>query len=151
MLLQLPRSVRWRIYLKIYELPVLNTMTTPSLFLSAIQQHNAFVIQQHQQRYQQLVEKYVGEEEEEQEDGEADDIHYGKSTSVPVPEIDPLTAMLMEQKAEESRKAELLLKYKKERARRKRGLTTEARHIGDESDGGVDRASVSLCVISSNF
>ena len=59
------------------------------------------------------------------------------------PEIDPLTAMVMEQEAIETRKAELLLKYKKERARRKRGLTTEGRQVVGESDG-VDEASVSV-------
>jgi hypothetical protein len=113
--------------------------------LMAIQQHNAAAIQRHQQRFQQLVEKYVDVIEEDDGEETMDDPDKVPKQSIPTSkifEMDPLTAMLMEQKAEETRKAELMLKYKKERARLKRGLATEGRYIGSESDG-VDQASVS--------
>jgi hypothetical protein len=55
--------------------------------------------------------------------------------------------MVLEQKAQETRKAELLLKYKKERARRKRGLTTEGRYTGSDESDGIDRASVSFITV----
>ena len=59
--------------------------------------------------------------------------------------------MVMEQEAQETRKAELYLKYRKERARMKRGLSVEARVIEGEADEGVDRASVSICQDASVF
>ena len=63
--------------------------------------------------------------------------------------MDPLTAMVMEQEAQETRKQELYLKYRKERARRKRGLATELSRpkIGEDDDeDGLDRAAVSFPV-----
>jgi hypothetical protein len=136
-----PRSVRWRIQLGVNRSidqslvsEPLDTLSTKEL-LVLIYATNKEAIRQQNERFQSLMEKYVEEEvDEEEQETPAD---------TPAPEIDPLTAMVMEQDAIESRKAELLLKYKKEKARRKRGLTTEGRHIGDESDG-IDRASVSL-------
>ena len=129
------------------------TTSVPSL-LMAIQQQNATTLQQHQQRFQHLVEKYVDVEEEVYDDKDnneceeeermedAQTVTKQSTPTTKISEMDPLTAMLMEQKAEETRKAELMLKYKKERARLKRGLVTEGRYIGSESEGG-DQASVS--------
>jgi hypothetical protein len=104
---------------------------------------NEELISQQKARFNELMEKYVEEEEEEgsPEQEEADN---------KAAEVDPLTAMVMEQEARETRKAELLLKYRKERARRKRGLTVEAGTSGGESDG-IDRASVSTQEIRGRF
>ena len=110
--------------------------------LELIYQTNKGAIQKQNGRFQSLMEKYV-EDEVEEEAAPEDTVQKEDSKA---PEVDPLTAMVMEQEAIETRKAELLLKYKKERARRKRGLTTEGRHIGDESDG-IDRASVSFSFV----
>lgn len=100
------------------------------------------------------MEKYVHEEEEEQAEacddstssktnGIGDGGETGAHTGSPV-DVDPLTAMVMEQEARETRKQELYLKYRKERARRKRGLVTELSRPTDagEEDDGLDRASV---------
>lgn len=138
----IPRSVRWRIQLGIFQSvdPAEFRESSTKDILDAIYQINTGVIQQQKERFQSLMEKYVEEEVE-------DELHSPEPPqTAALPEVDPLTAIVMEQQAIETRKAELLLKYKKERARRKRGLTTEGRHIGDESDG-IDRASVStnLC------
>jgi hypothetical protein len=135
----IPRSVRWRIQLGVLENVDPSDWNSASIAdqLNLIYETNKELIQKQQERFQSLVEKYVEVEipVEEVQSPEKETVHQ-------VPDVDPLTAMLMEQQALETRKAELLLKYKKERARRKRGLTTEGRQIGDESDG-IDQASVS--------
>jgi hypothetical protein len=138
-----PRSVRWRIQLGVYQGidpstfgEPLDTLSTKEL-LDHIYDTNKESIRQQHERFQRLMDKHVEVEVEEEEQEMATD------KTEAAPEIDPLTAMVKEQEAIETRKAELLLKYKKERARRKRGLSTEGRHIGDESDG-IDRASVSV-------
>lgn len=135
----IPRSVRWRIQLGVYNAVdttgVVDTASTAQL-LNLIYETNKEVIQKHHERFQSLVEKYV-----EVEIPAEEAVSPANETHLQLPDVDPLTAMLMEQQALETRKAELLLKYKKERARRKRGLTTEGRQIGDESDG-IDQASL---------
>lgn len=136
-----PRSVRWRIHLGVYR-PLnaseCNECSNKEI-LEIVYRTNKDIILQQRDRFQKLTEKYLEEEEGVEETEE----ETGPTEEEPqAPEVDPLTAMVMEQEAIETRKAELLRKYKKERARRKRGLTTEGRQIGDESDG-IDGASVS--------
>jgi hypothetical protein len=136
-LANLPRSVRWRIQLGIFLDPS-QADPTASTTLDFVYKWNQAAISEHNARFQELMAKYVEEEvEDEHEEGEA-------SAAPPAPaEIDPLTAMVREQEARETRKAELYLKYRKEKARRKRGLTTEgAGSPGGENDG-IDRVSVS--------
>ncbi len=133
----IPRSVQWRIQLGVYQSidPSGLEVLSETEMLELIYQANKDVIQRQHERFQGLVEKYV--------EIELEDVPSPEKAAPPQDvEVDPLTAMVMEQQALEMRKAELLLKYKKERARRKRGLTTEGHHIGDENDG-IDRASVS--------
>ena len=113
--------------------------------LEHVLQWNEEALSQQKARFHELMEKYVEEEEEEEE-------QQHKKTEPPKPaEVDPLTAMVMEQQARETRKAELMLKYRKERARRKRGLAVEAGSAnGDESDG-IDRASVRTYLVHEFF
>ena len=154
----LPRSVRWRIQLGLLQDPskdiVANDVGINSVGricnLETLTDYNHDAIFKQAERFKCLVEKYVEEtieiDNEKQsassspstENKGSDDF---ESSSKPA-EIDPLTAMVMEQEAQETRKAELYLKYRKERARRKRGLATEARVIESENDE-VDQASVS--------
>lgn len=143
---QLPRSIRWRLQLKLFEWPP-DANPTGSTLMEQIQRQNANIIQQQNERFQKLVEQYIEEDVPEGEEETAPTVSHEETTAPTASaEIDPLTAIFMEKQAQETRQAELLLKYKKERARRKRGLTTEGgRQIGDETDG-IDRASVSaLC------
>jgi hypothetical protein len=100
---------------------------------------NEGTIGQHNARFKELMEKYVEVEEEEEHHPSEEEV---KETA-PL-EVDPLTAMVMEQEARETRKAELYLKYRKERARRKRGLTSETGNSTGEENDGIDRASVSI-------
>jgi hypothetical protein len=101
---------------------------------------NEDTIAQHNARFKELMEKYVEVEEEDEHDKHVSEEEVKET---PAPEIDPLTAMVMEQEARETRKAELYLKYRKERARRKRGLTSETGNSTGEENDGIDRASVS--------
>ena len=148
----LPRSVRWRIQLGLLEY---DSDLSSQHTLENIYSLNASQIEQQNNKFQELMEKYVHEEEEEQTEA-YDDLTSSKTNGIgdggeagahagsPV-DVDPLTAMVMEQEARETRKQELYLKYRKERARRKRGLVTELSRPTDagEEDDGLDRASVS--------
>ena len=148
----LPRSLRWRIQLGILHDPIASTNFAKNAKesicnLNSILSHNEDEISRQAERFKNLVEKYT------EETSEVDNEHPDLSPSMPSDkfefdstsnsaEVDPLTAMVMEKEAQETRKAELYLKYRKERARMKRGLATEARVIESESDE-VDRATVS--------
>ena len=119
-LAELPRSVRWRIQLGSLIEP--QTVDDDSLFatpLETVFKFNERIIQEQNARFQEFVRKYVEVEvEERDEEGQESEENNQNSAAA---EIDPLTAMVMEQEARETRKAELMLKYRKEKARRKRG------------------------------
>ncbi len=145
-LASLPRSVRWRIQLGLLQDPSAaggghNGMCD----VEKVFEYNRDAIQKQEERFKGLEEKYVEETTEEGNEQNAtmslSPEESGFDSTKPA-EIDPLTAMVMEKEAQETRKAELYLKYRKERARMKRGLATEARVIESESDE-VDKASVS--------
>ena len=153
----LPRSVRWRIQLGLLQDPTAAAASSTNVdsdenlcTLQTVLEYNSEIISKQADRFKELVEKYIEETIEEAEKAEeqsnnrsSDNSGVDDSNAAAKPaEIDPLTAMVMEQEAQETRKAELYLKYRKERARRKRGLTSEARVIESDSDE-VDQASVS--------
>ena len=139
-----------------------------SCTLETVTEYNSEIIAKQGERFKELVEKHVEETEgvdatkNEQQQQQQPNNNVSSSSgnnnnnnnNATIDDtakfaFDPLTAMVMEQEAQETRKAELYLKYRKERARRKRGLTTEARVIESENDEVVDRASVSyvLCYV----
>ena len=132
----LPRSIQWRL-----QLGLLKGVT--NMTLEEIVAENQELVQQQSTRFERLMEKHVVEEKEEEEQPSTTSKPSPQQdpTPDPAPEYDPLTAMVMENEAKETRKQELYLRYRKERARRKRGLTTEAQPHGEECDG-IDRASV---------
>jgi hypothetical protein len=135
----LPRSIQWRLQLGL--LKGVTNMTLEEIILE-----NQDLVKQQSTRFERLMEKHVHSEEEDDENEEevtASAAVPEQAPQQPAPEYDPLTAMVMENEARETRKQELYLRYRKERARRKRGLTTEAQPHGEESDG-IDRASVSI-------
>jgi hypothetical protein len=157
---KLPRSVRWRLQLGILSEPPPDGQDQ-DLSLDVLFQHNKSIVSDLGEKFKELVTKHVEEDEDggnnnNDDDGTEADNNSGKSNggneggNAHATEIDPLTAMVMEEQARETRKAELYLKYRKERARRKRGLTTEARIIESESDE-VDRASVSFLVFAASL
>jgi hypothetical protein len=133
-----PRSITWRIQLGL--------LKGGGSSLEEIYQQNQETILQQHKRFQELVEKHVEmEDEEEQQQQHVNVAEQGpvqnKQGETVVDDMDPLTAMVKENEQRETRKQELYLKYRKERARRKRGLNVEAQAYGEESDG-IDRASV---------
>lgn len=157
-LASLPRSVRWRIQFGLLQDPSSILTSAANIgkkemhvcTLETVLNHNHQLITKQADRFKDLVEKHL-----EEPTGDSNDSHEQSNNLSPnrnelgdvnpspkSADIDPLTAMVMEQEAQEIRKAELYLKYRKERARRKRGLTTEARVIESESDE-IDQASVS--------
>ncbi len=157
-LASLPRSVRWRIQLGLLKDPSADDSVTNAnnnrdgkrnCNVEVVFENNRDVIQQQEDRFKALVQKYVEETTDVGNDEHAtpplSPEEIGFDSAKPA-EIDPLTAMVMEKEAQETRKAELYLKYRKERARMKRGLATEARVIESESDG-VDQASVSTLIV----
>ena len=147
----LPRSIRWRLQLGILSEPPPPPQPTQQqqLDLEMLLKHNQATEKAINDKFKELVTNHVEVEEEDNGGGENGGDDGTKETSSAAntggdaDEIDPLTAMVMEEQERETRKAELYLKYRKERARRKRGLTTEARIIESECDEVVDRASVS--------
>lgn len=148
----LPRSIQWRLQLGVLQAvdpAKWNPAMSDAQVLELVFQENESTLQQQKEQFQKLIENHVEEEVVEEEGVEIQTEPSNSPQSPPQPEVDPLTAIVMEHQARETRKAELLLKYKKERARRKRGLTTEGKVIGDESDG-IDRASVSISSQSFN-
>merc|ERR1719162_1096841 len=137
-LIYLPRSVRWRIQLGLLQDPsagatVANTKVKEDekliCTLETVSAYNHDTISAQAERFKGLVEKYVEESTEIEEEqpslsqslSSENNGFDGTNNTAEPGEIDPLTAMVMEQKAQEMRKAELYLKYRKERARRKRG------------------------------
>ena len=160
----LPRSVRWRIQLGLldYDSSSLSSSSSSSSLsatLEDIYQRNIQRVTQQNQRFQELLEKYVEEEPQEtdvdiaspttKEDMEQPSSPPSKTKQQqqqqqqqPKVDIDPLTAMVMENEARETRKQELYLKYRKERARRKRGLSQAGGYQGGDESDGIDRASV---------
>jgi hypothetical protein len=161
-----PRSVQWRIHLGLLKgCPDSDANAgNPSVVVSStsledVYKWNSEFIAQQQGRFKELMAKYVEEEQEEHPPDPAASLSPVAATpnknnnnpggGDPLANsnnnnLDPLTAMFMEQEAQETRKQELYLKYRKERARRKRGLSSPgggAYTGGDESDD-VDRVSV---------
>lgn len=137
----LPRSLRWRIQLGLFIDPA-NEDPTVSTSIETCWQWNSATVTQQNERFKGLMEKYI--EEEEEVTNKTVDQSAGNASSPPtVSDIDPLTAMVREQEERESRKAELYLKYRKEKARRKRGLTTDGGYVGNGESDGIDTASVS--------
>lgn len=135
----MPRSVVWRIRLGLMS----REETQTTLSFEEVIQHNFSLLHDQFQEYEALRETYsdhlvardlqdVEQEEEEQEDENGqDEQDVGASDSKDGPNngsndasaaVDPLTAMLIQQQAEEDRKQALDLRYRKERALRKRGF-----------------------------
>lgn len=119
--------------------PASKAATPMPLSLETVLEANGEQILKQNDRYQDLVSRYMDVEVEEEQVNEQDQGQHAQSAA----EIDPLTAMVMEKEAHESRKAELYLKYRKEKARRNRGLATEARVVQEDTDG-VDQAALSI-------
>lgn len=150
----LPRSVRWRIQLGLLGDPLANNNVPNTSTkggnnelvcnLESVLGLNRDAIAKQEERFKRLEDKYIEETAEEgKEEQISENNGFDNANDSPKSaEIDPLTAMVMEKEAQETRKAELYLKYRKEKAMMKRGLKTEARVIESESDT-VDRASVS--------
>eukprot|EP00934_Nitzschia_sp_Nitz4_P002206 Nitzschia sp. Nitz4//scaffold31_size150131//53596//55515//NITZ4_002822-RA/size150131-processed-gene-0.105-mRNA-1//1//CDS//3329547641//2206//frame0 len=142
----LPRSLRWGVQLGVYQFDSAswNPTWTESQVVQLFFEQNETLIQQQAEKFQRLNDEYLLVQEEGEPEAPPTTSSQHAQAATPdssATDMDPLTAMVMEQEAIENRKAELMMKYKKERARRKRGLTTEGTTATDESEG-MDRASL---------
>lgn len=122
----LPRSIRWRIQLGLLQVPEDLDGADPAL-LNSLTELNRTRVEEQRAHYDALLEKHFAsirpiEEEEEESLPEAQEEPTVEEEDL----LDPLTAMVMEQEAREKRRKELDLKYRKERARRNRGMSVEA-------------------------
>lgn len=140
----LPRSIRWRVQLGLLIDPTATTSAdcSSSATIETVLECNKETLIECKNIFKELVEKHVEEAVVIVESNGQESSSSSTTKERTEIDIDPLTAIVMEEEARETKKSELYLKYRKERARRKRGLTTEARIIESESDE-VDRASVS--------
>lgn len=126
----LPRSVRWRIQLGLLEVPEKNEEQTE--FLERLIDLNRIAVNEQRSRYDALVQKHFSsihpqEEIDPPQIELPSNDHLRELTEKDDGELlDPLTAMVMEQDARENRRKELDLKYRKERARRNRGISVDA-------------------------
>lgn len=148
----LPRSIRWRLQLGLWILPDRENDQEQLWTLQEILDHNREIIEQQRQGYSQLLLQF--EEEDGVNQGELNVQHAPDEKTGSVkeeandqvddissnPEVDPLTALLREREAQEERLHDLDLKYRKDKARRKRGVYQE---LADTTDRG-DTYSVRL-------
>ena len=157
----LPRSIRWRMQLgqlKYQESDI--GWTTDELNI-----YNREFMKQQRTIYQGLCENYerkgvgflqdengfvVQQDEDDDDDDQPDDNNHNDNGDGDPNQVDPLTMMVMDIEKKEKRRQELDLKYRKERALRKRGATVET-VLDDDSDGDrFDTYSVRL-KISTHF
>ena len=143
----LPRSVVWRLRLGLLQAPpsaAADASNTNKPALEAVLQNNLTLLQEEQAQYQRLQEAYRDHFTADKHGGEGK--HPGNDStdaaatteSSPDPSslsspqdaaaaaaiADPLTAMLQQQEAQEHRRHDLELKYRKEKALQKRGLAS---------------------------
>ena len=161
----LPRSIRWRLQLGVWMLPspqreqlqlqdsdeIEPEWTLPEILernqdLIDVQRGNYDLLVQMLQEVMEQNDEQEREQEHEQIDPESEDENPSNpstpttvslNTTLPIL-VDPLTALVKERDAQEQRLYDLDLKYRKRRARRKRGL------LPTETDRG-DTYSVSSC------
>lgn len=144
----LPRSLIWRLRLGLLKSP-------SEMALEDVIRHNTELLQEEQSHYEKLQATYkdhltktttridpnADNSEDEAEEEELEELPpeldpLQATTSSEAAALDPLTAMLQEQQAQEDRRQELDLRYRKERARRKRGLATDAKVVVADCDEG---------------
>lgn len=159
----LPRSIRWRLQLGLLALPNSNgdEKEQDNVYsFKELYECNASLLQDQRRRYQDLVEQHAETLHAflhaEQQDDNTNANKQASQESTPANEtttaavsLDPLTAMLREQEAQEKRRQELELKYRKERARRNRGISNDGQVSNDSGGDGAttDAVRQTSCVM----
>lgn len=166
----LPRSIRWRLQLGLLALPNSKDdeeedgSEEPTMLTEQdLYEYNASLMHDQRQRYLDLREQHrealeafrnESHHRDESNDETSNDVpaQDTASTSTDATLLDPLTAMVREQEAQEKRRQELELKYRKERARRNRGISDEAgaSHHNGESSKNTGNTVRSVCCFSMN-
>ncbi|CAB9527224.1 TBC1 domain family member 5 [Seminavis robusta] len=158
---KLPRSVTWRLLLGLIKSPRQNTTV---LELEDVIQFNNQLLQEEVSNYARLKELYTPHLSEMDAPSAPAVISTSNGDPIETPEadkplpiapdsssdfFDPLTAMMMEQQAQEVRRQELDLAYRKEKARRNRGLSDPGSKVVEDyvdADGEkkLDREALSI-------
>lgn len=139
-----PRSIRWRLQLGLLALPNdADDDNDNDCSMEDIYKYNASLLHDQRSRYHDLVDKYevglhaaaasveAAVQEKEEAPAESKNNNHDSTAA-----LDPLTAMVREQEAQAKRRQELELKYRKERARRNRGIYEGERD--SPTNGGTD-------------
>ena len=113
----LPRSVRWRLQLGVWKLPHKDEGEL-QWTLEEILERNHDLIEIQRGNYNLLVEM-LHELMEQEEQEQVQEQQQEESITL---DVDPLTALVQERDAQAQRLHDLDLKYRKQRARRKRGV-----------------------------
>lgn len=127
------RSNRWRVQLGLFRKDQPDTWER--------------VQQQRRVEYQQLVAQYPFPDDGEDDDDDNDEAEMD-APAVAAASLDPLTAMVMQQEEKTVRLQALDLQYRKERARRNRGLGGADRVMEDEE---YDEAAANLQIIDKDL
>ena len=160
-IIQLPRSIVWRLRLGLLQsaASAADASTTATATLNDVIRANRQTLQDEQTEYEQWQTSYqhhfssVGEKSTEKDISTEEGLGVTEDAAVTAPAIvtataseqdeDPLTAMLQEQEAQEGRRRALDLKYRKEKARQKRGIQLGVGELADEgtSNAAADTTS----------
>jgi len=140
----LPRSMRWRLQLGVFKLPPSSLSSSSDQqevqvdkwSFSDLWQCNSDICQELRWEYTRLQQEWMVFRSEQQTTQQT------KQTKKPIvvslskssPSLDPLSAFAKENTAQEKRLEELELKYKREKALRKRGLYNEDNDGGDDDE-----------------
>lgn len=152
----LPRSVRWRMQLGLLKYPESEIgWTTEDLHA-----YNEQVLKQQRAAYRDLCDHYELDLVEDENGFVKQADQQEEVLSEDEEDVDPLTMMVMDIEKKEKRRQELELKYRKEKALRKRGVAVD-KVINDDSDGdrfdtysvspGYHCTSTSLASLFSSF
>jgi hypothetical protein len=130
------RSFRWRVQLGL--LPTAN---------DSVSQWPALLAQQRED-YQRLIEQHPFPDDDEQPGNSMNDGSPIPTTESAASQFDPLTAMLMEEQEKSERLQELDLKYRREKALRKRGYGNNNKVMEDEE---YDEQAAALQIIDKDL
>ena len=135
----LPRSIRWRLQLGLWKL-MHKDEGEQEWSLQELNDFNKDLVKEQRDEYCRLVQRLREEEqkqielEKQEKEKRAKEDPLAMMSAGENADVDPLTAMMLQQEAQEKRLQKLELKYRIERARRKHGLQTSEQSDGDRYD-----------------
>lgn len=147
----LPRSIRWRLQLGLLALPNNDDESNENVCsTNELYEYNSSLLHDQRTRYHDLVEKYEVHAVSTDQGGRVDETPaasvFPDINETTAAALDPLTAIVREQEAQAKKRQELELKYRKERARRNRGMAYQGENSESPTNNGAADA-VRECLI----